>query len=156
VNPGGLIQPNRNSVESELPRNESQQKSPLEAAARARAGEFYRLQYPERENTAQENITRYPDVIRRETRRSAAGHHRLAFKPDYGQIVERQEDVLKPIGPQAAQDRRATSYGVSADRWPALFEASPDDYFDEVMAVWRELSHTRRLSREQAGDLWSE
>jgi hypothetical protein len=48
------------------------------------------------------------------------------------------------------------SYGVSAGRWPALFESSADDYFDDAMAAWRELSRNRRLAREQAGNLWSE
>jgi hypothetical protein len=49
-----------------------------------------------------------------------------------------------------------TSYDVSAGRWPALFESSADDYFDDAMAAWRELSHRRRLAREQEGSLWSE
>jgi hypothetical protein len=49
-----------------------------------------------------------------------------------------------------------TSYDVSAGRWPALFESSSDDYFDDAMAAWRELRRNRRLTREQTGDLWSE
>ena len=49
-----------------------------------------------------------------------------------------------------------TSYDVSEGRWPALFESSADDYFDDAMAAWRELSRNRRLAREQAGNLWSE
>jgi len=48
------------------------------------------------------------------------------------------------------------SYDIPAGRWPALFESSDDDYFDDAMAAWRELSHSRRLAREQAGSLWSE
>ncbi|MGH9754232.1 MAG: hypothetical protein ACREA2_15750 [Blastocatellia bacterium] len=64
--------------------------------------------------------------------------------------------MTKPIGPSAAQDQRAISYDVSADRWPALFEASEDDYFDDAMTAWRELNHRRRLASEQAGSLWNE
>jgi hypothetical protein len=53
-------------------------------------------------------------------------------------------------------DQPPISYDISAGRWPALFESSDDDYFDDAMAAWRELSHCRRLAREQAGSLWSE
>jgi hypothetical protein len=49
-----------------------------------------------------------------------------------------------------------SSYDVSAGRWPALFESSADDSFDDAMAAWRELSRNRRLASEQAGNLWSE
>ena len=53
-------------------------------------------------------------------------------------------------------DQTPISYDIPAGRWPALFESSDDDYFDDAMAAWRELSHRRRLAREQAGSLWSE
>jgi len=53
-------------------------------------------------------------------------------------------------------DQPPISYDIPAGRWPALFESSEDDYFDDAMAAWRELSHRRRLAREQAGSLWSE
>jgi hypothetical protein len=98
----------------------------------------------------------YPDVIHSETMGAPERSERFAFYSDYRQAPKREEEETKPIGPSAAQDRRAVSYDASTDRWPALFEASEDDYFDDAMAAWRELSHRRRLAREQAGSLWNE
>jgi hypothetical protein len=117
----------------------------------------------------------YPDVIHSGTMGAPERSEQLAFYSDhrqatnreeevtkpigpsaYRQATNREEEVTKPIGPSAAQDRRAVSYDVSTDRWPALFEASEDDYFDDAMAAWRELSHRRRLAREQAGSIWNE
>jgi hypothetical protein len=114
-----------------------------------------------------ERVTRYsdaiqqrgadhPDVIHSGTMGAPERSERFAFYSNHRQAPKREEEVTKPIGPSAAQDRRAVSYDVSTDRWPALFEASEDDYFDDAMAAWRELSHRRRLAREQAGSLWNE
>jgi hypothetical protein len=166
VDPGEFIQSSCNSYEPEFLRvepvapatevhsrsrynHEVPLDSPLASAAFARDWKFSRRQNPE-----QENVARYP--AHRETRRSADGHERLALTSGYKQVVKREEEVTKPIGPQFERDQRAISYGVSEDRWPALFEASPDDYFDDLMTVWHELSRDRRLAREQEGGLWNE
>jgi hypothetical protein len=81
----------------------------------------------------------------------------LAFEPGSDHIIR---DMSPRIPKEASEDRLVISYNisgdVSADRWPALFEASAEDYFDEAQAVWRELSHKRRLAREQSGELWNE
>jgi hypothetical protein len=133
---------------------------PIISAATAQFGEFSVGQ-----NTEQENVVRYPDGIRREIRRSAAGYEQLPFISGYRQgtkngVTKREEGVTQPVGlefaPESAADLRVTPYGVSAGRWPALFDATPEDCFDDLPAAWRELNHNRRLDREQAGDLWSE
>jgi hypothetical protein len=67
-----------------------------------------------------------------------------------------EEEVARLIEPAAAQERQVTSYSAPSDRWPELPEAPSADYFDDVMAAWRDLSHRQRLVREQAGSLWSE
>ncbi len=105
---------------------------------------------------AAEHVTRYPDVIHREARRVPARRERFAFDSGYRQVRERQEEVMKPIEPPAAPDRHVISYNASLDRWPALPDAFSADYFDDVMAAWHELSHRRRLTREQTGGLWRE
>lgn len=108
------------------------------------------------QSSANSDVTPDHDVIHRETRRDPVSHERLAFNSGYRQVSGRKEEVTKPIEPPAAHDRRATSYDIPADRWPALFEASSDDYFDDAIDVWREANHDRRLAGEQAGSLWSE
>jgi hypothetical protein len=100
--------------------------------------------------------TRYPDVTHREVRRMPVSHELFVFDSGCRKTEKREEEATKPIEPLTAQDQRLTSYHIPADRWPALFEASTADYFDDAMAAWRELSHRRRLAREQAGSLWSE
>jgi hypothetical protein len=130
--------------------------SAVTSAAPAQARKFSWRQNPEQENVARKNVVRFPDVTHREPRRSSPGHNRSALKSGYRRVVNGGEESTEPIEPQFTRDQRAASYGVSVDRWPALFEASPDDYFDDLMAAWRELSHNRRLDREQAGGLWSE
>ena len=99
-------------------------------------------------------VTRFPDVIQRETRRAPVRNKRFAFDSGKRQAREKESEVMKPIESPAAQDW--PSYNVSADRWPELPGAGADDYFDDVMAEWRELSHRRRLTGEQTGSLWSE
>jgi hypothetical protein len=98
----------------------------------------------------------YPDVIHSGAGGAPERSEQFALYSDYRRAAKREERVAKPIGPSAAQDRRAVSYDATTDRWPALFEASEDDYFDDAMVAWRELSHRRRLAREQAGSLWNE
>ena len=99
----------------------------------------------------------------------AAGQDRLTKRPDKGFAAHRRDTSRLPAshdGETGGSKQLAPhfitstptpiSYDVSAGRWPALFEPSTDDYFDEAMAAWRELSRDRRLAREQAGNLWSE
>src|SRR5262249_45436517 len=108
--------------------------------------------------------TRYPDGVNKEARIAPFRYEGAAFDSGRRQVTKREEEVVTKreeevatsILSQVAQDRRATSFDVSAGRWPALFESSADDYFDDAMAALRELSHYRRLAREQAGSLWSE
>ncbi|HKQ77857.1 MAG TPA: hypothetical protein VJ810_29435 [Blastocatellia bacterium] len=99
-------------------------------------------------------LTRYPDVIHRETRGTPVRNERVAFDSGKRRAVKREDEVMKPIEAPAAPDR--PSYNISADRWPELPGSSTDDYFDDVMAAWSELSHRRRLTSEQTGILWSE
>jgi len=100
--------------------------------------------------------TRYPDRANQEARKAPFPYEGASFDSGRRQVTKREDEVATPIVSQVAQDRRAISYDVSAGRWPALFESSEDDYFDDAMAALRELSHRRRLAREQAGSLWSE
>jgi hypothetical protein len=99
----------------------------------------------------------------------SAGQDRLTKTPDKGFAAQRRDtscllascdsetDAGKQLDPHFITSTPApTSYDVSAGRWPALFESSADNYFDDEMAAWRELSRNRRLAREQAGSLWSE
>ena len=99
----------------------------------------------------------------------ATGQDRLTKRPDKGFAAHRRDTSRLPAprdGETGASKQLAphsipstptpTSYDVSVGRWPALFESSTDDYFDEAMAAWRESSRDRRLAREQAGNLWSE
>jgi hypothetical protein len=70
---------------------------------------------------------------------------------------DRETGAGKQLAPHfISSTTTPNSYDVSAGRWPALFESSADDYFDDAMAAWHELSRNGRLTREQAGDLWSE
>ena len=99
----------------------------------------------------------------------APGQDRLTNRPDKSFAAHRHDASCLPAfcdgetgaGKQLASHfitstTAPTSYDVSEGRWPALFESSADDYFDDAMAAWRELSRNRRLVREQAGNLWSE
>jgi hypothetical protein len=99
----------------------------------------------------------------------ATGQDRQTTRPDKSFAADRRlaSRLLAPgAGDTGASKRLAPhfmtsdqppiSYDIPAGRWPALFESSDDDYFDDAMAAWRELSHRRRLAREQAGSLWSE
>lgn len=173
VSPNGLAQSSLDSDEREAPRgkppayeninlglfNDEREASPSSLAtpeAPAHAGKFSRRKHREQEQVVREIITRYPDVIHREARRDQAGHERLVVTSGYRKPEKREGEVTWPIEPPAAQDRRAASYDIPADRWPALIGASSADYFDDAMDAWRELSHRRRLSREQEGSLWSE
>lgn len=83
-----------------------------------------------------------------------------AQKRDTSCLLESRDgetNASKQLAPHVITSTTApTSYDVSEGRWPALFESSADDYFDDAMAAWRELSRNRRLAREQAGSLWSE
>jgi hypothetical protein len=96
-------------------------------------------------------------------------HNQLTMRPDKGfashkrdascLLASRDGDTgegkqLAP--PFITSTPTPDSYDVSPGRWPALFESSADDYFDDAMTAWRELSRNRRLAREQAGNLWSE
>jgi len=176
-NPPEFIQSSRNRDETQalrdeplaprmaaqIGRNDEYEAPPngeARSAAPARGVKFSWGQNTKKENTARQTVSRYPDVIRREALKPETERDqpvsRLDIKSGYRQVMKREEEVAKPISPQVARDRRAETYDVSVGRWPALFEASHNDYFDEVMAVWLELSHSRRLSREQAGDIWSE
>jgi hypothetical protein len=99
----------------------------------------------------------------------SAGKDRLTKPPDKGFASQRRDTscLLASCGSETGAGKQLephfitstpapTSYDVSAGRWPALFESSADNYFDDEMAAWRELSRNRRLAREQAGSLWSE
>jgi hypothetical protein len=99
----------------------------------------------------------------------SARQDRLTKTPDKGFAAQRRDTscLLASCDSETGADKQLkphfitstpapTSYDVSAGRWPALFESSTDDYFDEAMAALRELSRDRRLAREQAGNLWSE
>jgi len=100
--------------------------------------------------------TRYSDGDDQEARKASFRYEGASFDSVGRRATKREEEVATPIVSQVSQDRRAASYDVSEGRWPALFESSEDDYFDDAMTTLRELSHRRRLAREQAGSLWSE
>ena len=99
----------------------------------------------------------------------ATGQERLTKRPDKGFAAHKRDTscLLASRGGETGANKQLSkhfiissptpnSYDVSAGRWPALLESSADDYFDDAMVAWRELSRNRRLAREQAGNLWSE
>jgi hypothetical protein len=128
---------------------------PIISAGPSRIVKFSRRQTPKPENASRENITRYSEVIRREDRSLPVSPDWPAFNSG-SRRVKNMKEVTEPMKPRAAQDRPDASYDVSPGRWPELLQSSPGDYFDDLMAVLRELRHNRRLAGEQAGNLWSE
>ncbi len=86
----------------------------------------------------------------------ADGYARSAFDLGCAGAGRTEDEAAKPVEQADAKDRPVASYGAPPDRWPALSEASSADYFDDVMAAWRELNRRQRLAREQTGGLWSE
>jgi hypothetical protein len=169
IDTSGALQSKRNSGEVESQRvepaasgmrrvcdgDEAPLHIPIISAGPSQIVKFSRRQTPKPENASREHMTRYPDVIRREARNFSISHGQPTFKSGNRQVMNTKE-VTKPIRPQVAQGRPDASYDVSPGRWPELLQSSPGDYFDDLMAVLRELRHNRRLASEQAGNLWSE
>jgi hypothetical protein len=93
-----------------------------------------------------QQVIRYPETSQAEARRAPVRHEGACATGASKQLAPH---FITSTPPPISND-------IPAGRWPALFESSDDDYFDDAMAAWRELSHRRRLAREQAGSLWSE